>query len=188
MPAGRTNQTAYIAARSTIEGFNESSMYKGGELGSHIVTEGGAKEYQYVQCDSGATASTGSGVVAAGDLAFWKNKTTYIVTNDIAQALGAVDATNDNKRNNVAGIFRVAATAGNFCVIQLRGRSNVLAAAGGTYDVGNTAIAGDTTVSDITTVAAGTATTHTAVGLVAGARGAEVAGQAPVDLSLPIVP
>jgi hypothetical protein len=121
-------------------------------------------------------------VVAAGDLAFWKDKAPYLVTNDIAQALGAVEATNNNKRNFVAGVFLNAVTAGNYCWIQQGGRANVLAASGGTYNVGNIAIADNSTLSDINTISAGTDIGFVVVGLVAGAR---VSTKANVDLTLP---
>ena len=179
----RESPIPYLGLNGTFADYDQASLYYAGALGQRTSQDN--KEYQLVRLDSGATASISSGVVAAGDVAFWKDKSSYLVTNDIAQALGAVDATNDNKRNEVAGIFLSAITAGNHCFIQQGGRVSPLAASGGTYNVGNLAIAADSTVSDITTVAAGTAASHTQIGLVAGAR---AAGVAPVDLTLPGIP
>ena len=183
MPNNIRHQIAYLGKDGTFADYNETSLYYAGALGQRNTDSN--KDYQLVRLDSGATASAATGVVAAGDLAFWKDKAPYLVTNDIAQALGAVDGTNDNKRNFVAGVFLSAITAGNHCWIQQGGRVSALAASGGTYNVGNLAIAADSTVSDVTTVTAGTAASHTQVGLVAGARSG---GKANVDLSLPGIP
>jgi hypothetical protein len=183
MPRNIRHQINYLGPRGTFADFNESSLYYAGALGQRNTGE--AKDYQLVKLDSGATASADTGVVAAGDLAFWKDKAPYLVTNDIAQALGPADATNDNKRNAVAGVFLNAVTAANYCWIQQGGRANVLAASGGTYAVGNIAIAADSTVSDVTTIAAGAAFTAVQVGLVAGAR---VSTKANIDLTLPGIP
>ena len=179
----RESPIPYLGLNGTFADYDQASLYYAGALGQRTSQDN--KEYQLVRLDSGATASAATGVVAAGDLAFWKDKAPYLVTNDIAQALGAVDATNDNKRNFVAGVFLSAITAGNHCFIQQGGRASVLAASGGTYNVGNIAIAADSTVSDVTTIAAGAALTATQVGLVAGAR---ASGSAPLDLTLPGIP
>lgn len=184
MPASRGSQTVHIGAHSTIESMNESALERPGELGQAVYLPNN-KAYQIVQLDSGATASTGTGVVAANDLAFWKDKTTYLVTNDIAQAMGAQDATQDNKRNNVAGVFTAAVTAGYYCVIQQRGRRNVASDGGGDFTVGDFTIAANNTASQIDRMAAGTAPTHTTVGRVAAVEAANVTS---VDLDLPVVP
>ena len=183
MPNNIRHQIAYLGKDGTFAAYNEASLYYAGALGQRNTDNN--KDYQLVRLDSGATASADSGVVAAGDLAFWKDKASYLVTNEIAQALGAEDATQDNKRNFVAGVFLSAITAANHCWIQQGGRASVLAASGGTYNVGNIAIAADSAVSDVTTVAAATAPTHVVVGLVAGAR---ASGKANLDLTLPGIP
>ncbi len=183
MPNRFGSPIPYLGPDGTFAAFDESSLYYAGALGQRTSQDG--REYQLVRLDSGATASAATGVVALGDLAFWKDKAAYLVTNDIAQALGAVDATNDNKRNFVAGVFLSAITAANYCFIQQGGQASVLAASGGTYNVGNVAIAADSTVSDVTTIAAGAAFTATQVGLVAGARVGTVAN---IDLLLPGIP
>lgn len=183
MPNRFGSPIPYLGLTGTFADYDEAALYYAGALGQRTAQDG--REYQLVRLDSGAVAAADSGIVVANDLAFWKSKVDYLVTNEIAQAIGAEDATQDHKRNAVAGVFLSAITAGNHCFIQQAGRASVLAAAGGTYDVGNLAIAGDTVVSDVTTVAAGTAASHTLVGLVAGAR---ASGSAPVDLLLPGIP
>lgn len=188
MPANRVVETAYIGPFATIDDVNSLTLYKPDELGIrvHMTNE---KAYQLVQLDSGATTSTSAGVVAAGQLAYWKDKATYLVTNDIAQAIGGPPAggANNEHRNEVAGVFTNAVTAGYYTYIQQYGRRNVKAAAGGTYTVGNWAVANTGTAADCTTVNAGTAPGVTPIGLVAGARSAP---NAPIDLTiaLPHVP
>ncbi|KKL05662.1 hypothetical protein LCGC14_2603770, partial [marine sediment metagenome] len=93
----RESPIPYLGLNGTFADYDQASLYYAGALGQRTSQDN--KEYQLVRLDSGATASAATGVVAAGDLAFWKDKAPYLVTNDIAQALGAVDATNDNKRN-----------------------------------------------------------------------------------------
>lgn len=119
MPSNRVNQTVYLGAFSGPDAMNASALYKPGELGSRFEISG--KGYQVVQLDSGATSATGSGAVAAGQLAFWKDRSNYIVTNDKPQALGGPVAS--NARNAYAGVFQVAATAGYYVCVQQRGQS-----------------------------------------------------------------
>jgi hypothetical protein len=83
-----------------------SPYYAPGELGG-IFNDPDGKTYLRVQLDSGATTGVGPGIVAVGQLAFWKDQSKFIVTNDKNQCdLGASGAV-----NRVAGIFGVAVTA-----------------------------------------------------------------------------
>lgn len=193
MPAGRGNsQTIHIGSGSTIESLNVSELERPGELGQCVYLPSN-KKYQLVKLDSGATASTPVGAVARGDLAFWRAKgtppsgfTPYTVTNDIRVALGAEDSTKDQKRNNVAGVFMVAATAGYYTAIQTGGNMSAVASdGGGDFAAGDKCVAGDNTEAEIDVVAAGTAPTHTVVGTIAAA---ESAGFTSVALDLPDVP
>lgn len=185
MPANRVIETVHIGQRADIEQMNESSLPRGGELGDRLVTVGN-KEYQIVVLDSGAVAANPRGVVADGHLAFWQSKANFRVTNDIRTGLGAEDATLDNKRNFVAGVFTTAATAGNYCVIQLRGRhANVISDGGGDFTIGDLTIVANSTTASVDRMAAGTAPTHTTVGRVAAA---ESGGFTALDLELPEVP
>jgi hypothetical protein len=90
-----------------------------GELGK--AYDWNDRAYQRVKLDSGATASNTVGAVAANQLAFWKDKSQYLVTNDKRFALQGAVA--NSFANNVAGIFRSAVPAGYYCDILIRGRN-----------------------------------------------------------------
>src|SRR3990167_3894705 len=182
MPSNITKQSIYLGAGGTPETLNESTPYKSGELGARFTIAG--KRYQIVDLDSGATASVGSGAPAANDLLFWKDKANYIVTHDIAQAFPAESTSQFAKRNAVAGVLCIAATAGNRIAMQARGRRNVASDGGGDFVVGDKAIAANTTTSVVDRMAAGTAPTNTVVGTVAVAESASVTA---LDLELPEV-
>src|SRR5579864_8248898 len=80
--------------------------YAPGDLGSSF--DYNDKRYELVVLDSGATAATAVGVVAANQVAFWKSQSARIVTNDIAQCV-----TPAAPEICAAGLFRTAVTAGN---------------------------------------------------------------------------
>lgn len=183
MPNSIANQTIYLGTASTVEAINVTPLYKPGELGQRAVENG--KQYQLVQLDSGATAATGVGVVAKGNVAYWKDKTNYIVTNDWRVAIGGQGA-NSQFRQEIAGVFTVAATAGNYCVVQQRGNMSAVTSATSTYLVGDSVV-GDTTASTAQTAAvtAGTALTVPAIGRAAAASSGTTVS---VDLDLPFVP
>ncbi len=176
MPHNIRNQTIY-AVTGDPDTVNESALYKAGELGGSLSKN--KREYQLVQCDTGATAATGVGVVAATQLAFWKDRANYLVTNDLAQTAGAPES-----RNQVAGIFRVAVTAGRYCFILKRGQAISVLADSSTYVAGERAVANSGDNAAIIDVADGTALTHTLVGLVLGAR---AGGVVSVDVNIPEV-
>ena len=174
MPSNIRRQSIYVDTGDP-DTVDVASLYMPGELG-HTLSRND-RAYQLVQCDTGATASTGIGVVAAAQLAFWKDRSTYLVTNDLAQSV----------RNQVAGIFRAAITAGRFCFVLKAGRSIGVLAASGTYVDGEKAIPNSGTAADMTREAAGTAPTYTEIGDVRGARGEITAGQVQVDVNIPEV-
>lgn len=93
--------------------------YAGGDIGN--AYDANDKAYQKVYLDSGATSASPSGVVAATQLAYWKDRGNYIVTNDSRFAL--LNNTALSFRNNVAGVFRAAVPAGSFCWVLQRGRA-----------------------------------------------------------------
>lgn len=155
-----------------------------GELGK--AYDANDHTYQRVQLDSGATASNAVGVVAANQLAFWKDRANYIVTNDKRFALFGGIA--NSFGNNVAGIFRSAVTAGYYCDILIRGRK---------IPVTSTAnlAAGMQAVADVTAstayadgpIAVGVAITYLPIGVcVTTSTGA--AGTAYVDVDIPNIP
>lgn len=180
MPNSYPNQTAYVFTGNPAT-VNTSTLYKPGELGSRLVDTN--KAWQLVQLDSGATAASPVGVVAATQVAFWKNKSTYTVTNDLVQSGQASGGTAD--RNLVAGIFPLAVTAGNYCYVQQQGAATVLAASGGTWADAVVAIANSGTAADITSIAAGTAPTYIPLGVVRSGRASTTVT---VDLNIPDVP
>lgn len=122
MPSGRIDQTLYIGPFSNVEAINVTTLYKPGELGSQIQL--GGKAYQLIQVDSGAVAATGAGhVPLCGDLAYWKDRTKYLVTNDKVQAETGNEASACGVFNSLtSGAAGTASiTPGNFGVIQQRG-------------------------------------------------------------------
>ncbi len=154
MPSNRVNQTFYQGTFSSPDAFNAATLYKPGELGSRFEVTG--KAYQVVQLDSGATASTGAGAVAAGMLAFWKDRSNYVVTNDKAQAIGGPVASNG--RNAYAGVFQVAGTAGNYVMIQQRGPSaTALLTDSGSAVIGDMLVPHTAATAGVVVVAQGTA-------------------------------
>ena len=181
MPNANRDQTMYFETGDP-DSYNESTQYAPGMLGN--VIEDQDKTYQIVQCDSGATASTSTGVVAANDLAFWKDKDVYLVTNDQAQAIG--NGTANAWRNFTAGVFRTAVTAGNYCAILQRGDAIPVNATGG--GIGQTAIANSGSDADIAAVAVGTASTYQILGIMREAASATTAGMANCDLNIPSIP
>ncbi len=108
-------QTGAFAGASATAGV----PYAAGDLGT--AYDANDRTYQKVYLDSGATAASPAGVVAATQLAYWKDRTNYIVTNDTRFAL--FSDTLLSFRNNVAGLFRSAVPAGSFCWVLQRGRA-----------------------------------------------------------------
>lgn len=91
-------------------------LYAPGELGCVFNDQSTGNTCLRVKLDSGATASTPIGVVAAGQLAFWKDTSQALVTNDCRMADvctpgGAADSGPLAAINRVAGIFQLAVTA-----------------------------------------------------------------------------
>lgn len=186
MPSGRIDQTLYVGPFSNVEAINVTTLYKPGELGSQIQL--GGKAYQLVQVDSGATASTGAGhVPLCGDVAFWKDRANYIVTNDKAQAEGAnclsACGVFNSLTSGAAGTASI--TPGRYGVIQQRGTHvGVLNTAGG-------AIAGDALAAVIASTSAtpttgkfspGTVPTTVVVGIATAATSAVTANYTPARL------
>lgn len=189
MPAGRVDQTLYLGPYANVEAINTATLYKPGELGSQIQTRNG-KAYQLIQLDSGATASTGAGLPLCGHTAFWKNRATYLVTNDKAQA----ETTAGDSRNSLAGIFNsltsgaagtTSLTPGNYGVIQQRGTHVGLLTNGSAAAAGGSLVAvaaGTSATAAVVTVAAGTSPTCVVAGIATAATGAVTANYTPARL------
>lgn len=112
---GSGTPDTYNEAVSSTPGAN--LPYAGGETGMSF--DWNNRTYEKVQLDSGATAATPTGVVAANQLAYWKDKSIGLVTNDrrVAQNNSVANASG----NSVAGVFRNAVTPGNLCCILTTG-------------------------------------------------------------------
>jgi hypothetical protein len=185
MPSGRINQTFYTGAAGSPELLNVSTLYKPGELGSQCQVAG--KAYQLVQVDSGATSATTAGALATGQLAFWKDRSSYLVTNDKIQAEGGGTT---QATNSVAGVFcattaggvagSATATAGNFTFIQQRGNHVGILSTGSTAAAGDLFVAGAGVATPAALrVAAGTALVSQQVARATAATGAVTASYTP---------
>lgn len=152
MPATPTGQTQYIGAAS-LPALNSSSLYYPGDIGKKIIDTAN-HEYQTVLCDSGPAS------VAAGDVAFWKDRSSYTVTNKLADAPAG--------RNGIAGVFQLIVTPGNYCRIQIGGSSNVPVKTSGAPNQGMIAVANSGTGSDVVGIPAGTAPTYVPLGVFSG--------------------
>ena len=181
MPNANRVQTIYLIGGDP-DTENNPDLYAPGHLG--IAFEHRGRSYQFVKHDSGATAATSTGVVAANDLAFWKSKTAYIVTNDQAQASGAAVA--NAWRNQVAGVYRNAVTAGQYCCVLQRGVAIPVNATGG--GEGQTAIANSGSDADVTFESVGTQATYQPLGIAREATGDTTSGMCNIDLAIPPIP
>lgn len=164
MPYANQNETMY-AGQTPIPTLNVASLYKPGELGSRITANG--QLFQTVKSDSGPTS------IAAGDLAFWKDRANYVVTNKLADA--------PQGRNGVAGMFLTTVTPGNYCRVQIGGPGYVNIKTAGAPDQGMIAVANSGSSSDVVGIPAGTAPTYVVLGVFTGLLSA---GKQPIELSL----
>lgn len=160
---------------------NVQTMLYPGQLGSCFefkqpavpsVSPAMIKGYQIVQVDPASAAP------AAAAVAWWSNEQTYLVTTNPA-ALG---------RGRVAGVFQFAVTPGWFGCIQNDGVGNVkLVATPTSAPVANSGqfIIPSATAGQADCLAAGTAPTYPAIGVVAGALNG-TNNTVPVDITVPI--
>ena len=171
MPNTNDYQPFYIGQAASPDTYQEvGAGYAAGELGT--TGDWNDRSYQRVFLDSGATSATPAGAVAANELAYWKNRSTYTVTNDSRFAL--FNNTASSFRNNVAGVFRAAVVAGSACFVLQRGRQiNVKEV--GSATAGMTLIAStSTTAADALGVAINTAPNCLTLGVVYTATAANV--------------
>ena len=179
MPNTINDQTMYVPTGNP-DTWSSATLQRPGELGKRY--DYNDRTYQRVQLDSGCTSGPTVGVVAANQLAYWKDKSNYLVTNDIRFAEGVASSA---QAQFAAGIFRSAVTAAYYCDIVVRGR-NIACADDGSTSVGMSVIA-DTTADTarVKGVALGTAATHKLLG---HCRTASAANVAYCDLDIPEVP
>lgn len=182
VPTGNADTVAISPSDYAGLGYNQ------GELG--LTFEQNGNQYQEVQLDSGATSATPTGAVAAGQAAYWKDKSKYLVTNDSRQAVGG--STTSGFANEVAGVFRNAVPAvatvqgyGTVCMVLQKGRGislktpSTLTAS----NFGDAVIANSSTPrADFTNTAAGTAPTNQRLGTWVGASSG---GFANADIDIP---
>lgn len=139
--------------------------------------------FQRVRLDSGVNSANPSGVVSEGQLAFWKNKDEFLVTNDRRQCmatLGLEMVTSGAYRKYVAGFFRSALTAGHYVDILKKG-VNVPCAESGNFTVGVGVVAGNNETASVVGVALGTAPAYQRLGV---ARGVDSGGFVNVDVDV----
>lgn len=175
---GTGNPDTYTEPVSTTPGAYQP--YAGGDLGN--AYDFNDKAYQKVRLDSGATSATPTGVVAANQVAFWKDRGNYVVTNDSRFAM--FNGVANSFRNNVAGLFRAAVPAGSQCFVLIRGRQVNVKEAGSATE-GMLLEANSGTNADALGVAVGTAPSYYTIGVVTTATTATVCV---ADFDIPNIP
>jgi hypothetical protein len=160
--ANNTNRSqGFYNPTGNPDTMNSPTLYNPGQLGQ--VYEAQTNTYQCVQLDSGATAATPTGAVAANQLAFWKDRSAYLVTNDPRFS----DLGPTNYFNSIAGVFRTAVTAGNYCNVLQKGRA-ISVVSDGSGSKGDYAVAKQSSsTAGVTNAAAGTAPPTQKVGVIA---------------------
>ena len=137
------------------------------------------RQYQRVKLDSGADSTTPVGVVAANQVAYWKDKDNYIVTNNRDQAIGGSGTA--AYLNQIAGIFRLAATAGYYIDVLQKGDNIPVADGGNNFLAGQIVVGEGAAAAAATGTAVGTAAPYEIIGV---ARGAESGGNVNVDVDI----
>jgi hypothetical protein len=164
MPNSYNNQTVYVDTGDP-DTMNSSSLYKGGELGTAFQKND--KGYQIVKLDSGAGQTL---TLAAKQLLYWKDRSNYLVTNDYR--FGLYNGVANSHANNVAGVLRNAATAGNYICVLQRGR-NIAVMEEGSATAGMRLVASvSTPEADTLGVAVGTQLVYKELGTVRTATSA----------------
>lgn len=178
MPNSNRSLGTYVVTGNP-DTVNQSAMYAAGELGT--AYDYNDRAYQIVKLDSGCVAGTGPGIAAANQVAFWKDRSNYVATNDNNQAEGGLAGS----ANQAAGIIRNAATAGYYIHILQRGR-NIAVVDDGSCGANEIAVADVTTnVSRVVGTAVATAAPYLPVGIV---RTASTGALAYVDVDIPNIP
>lgn len=153
MPPTVNDQTIYLSTGDPETFFNQTSLYKPGELGKKFTHTNG-KRYQIVQVDAAATGNS-----VANGILYWASRTKYTVTPR------QNDALNVALNGGVAGRSPGITTVGNYLAMQIAGTA-VLVYAGTTTAgaVGGAVIGNATTLSDTNATTAGTAPISKVVG------------------------
>lgn len=167
-----------------VEGLNGSGLLEPGELGGVLPWQG--HQFQLVKMDSGATSATTTGIPAAGQLAFWKDRSNYLVTNDVRFADSALIPAGQfprDGRDSVAGVIEMAVVGGEQFFVHQKGSSNVKTTS--SPAPGDVFVANSGTAADATTTAAGTAPAGLALGTVTSAT--KTGGLIPGVLSIEFI-
>lgn len=166
-------------------------FYAPGEIGSAYNDQSTGRAYVRVKLDSGATASTPTGAPLLGQLAYWKDRTAALVTNDSRMS----DCGPVGFINRVAGVFSCVPTTAPgingpdgqpllyVTDIIISGLS-VPTATTGTPVLGSIATADTTTTTAraLTTATAATAPTSQSIGVVRSVT--VTTGNVPIDITL----
>lgn len=152
-----------------------SPPYAPGEMGRVFVDQNTGNAYLRAFLDSGATSATTVGAVAANQLAFWKDRSKNLVTNDPNFNDTGTPASCVNR---VAGVFQTAVTAAPgqnnslgqpiqyYCDLLVQGKNvPLLATQGATVVPGATVIADGTTGRAKTVATVTTAPTEQVLGI-----------------------
>lgn len=147
------DQSVYLSTGNPETFFNQTSLYKAGELGKKF-TAGNGKRYQIVQVDANATGSS-----VANGLLYWANRASYTVTPRENDALNVATL------NGVAGRSPGITAPGNYLAMQIGGTAVLVY--GGTNTngaVGGSVIGKATTLSDADALTQSVAPTSKLVG------------------------
>lgn len=101
-------QNPFMPQGTAAQTNSPTPFYAPGEIGCAFNEQTGNGSFLRVKLDSGATSANPVGAVVAGQLAYWKDQTNSIVTNDSRQC----DVGPSGAINRVAGIFQLAVTGG----------------------------------------------------------------------------
>jgi hypothetical protein len=158
MPSGVNDQTVYLSTGDPETFYNQTSLYKPGELGKKFTHTTG-KRYQIVQVDSSVSATYTATVV--NGLVYWATRASYTVVPT------ETDALNLALINGVAGRSPGITTKGNYFAMQIGGTA-VLVYGGTTTAgvVGSAVIGKATTLSDANAVTYASGITNKVVGWV----------------------
>jgi len=161
MPNRWENPAIYLQSGDP-ERENTPTLFAPGLLGSRFtvvqptgrgspLTVGRSKRYQLVKTDSTMTVSPYPGAVA-----YWSDKSTYLVT------------TARTNLNLVAGRFGSLVDKGNYCCVQIGGPAYVKVVDGSVAAcaIGDSIIGSSATDGKADRVASGTAPTNTTLGIV----------------------
>jgi hypothetical protein len=172
MPNNNTQQAVYLQSGSAANENRAADGYSGGQLGIRftIAPQGSqeGQEWQLVQNDS-----TMAVVPTRGAVAWWLDRTKFLVTTAVATA----------GRGNVAGVYQGPSDVGNICCIQRKGLAQVQPGTGTPSTLGLIVVP-SATAAKADALAAGTAASYPSLGRTVGATSATETGLFPCMLNV----